>query len=460
MKKYIITLTTILILSSLGLSGFIFYQQYQFYQTHFKPETTLLGVQIGKLTVPEAEAKINRELQNKKLLFTKEMKGEVINSINKGDLVNVTKDDLTKVLKGNTVDVELTVKPDAEAKLTQMIEDINKSAVKSKNAQISKKDKSFIIEDEIFGTEINVPKIVEEVIAEVSRGTNNTDEIVLENYYVKPTVLKNDLTLKEEVDELNERIQHKLIIKIADNKEEVPVDVLLNSYTINNNQLSINKEPIKNYVKQLDDKYRTRNKVIPFKTSTGQVVNLENNIEYSWTILEDETTNKLADILVNEEFKTAPQTEAEVLVEGKGYGDKVQFGGNYVEVNLNNQEAYIYKNNEKVLSWPVITGLPNSKNRTSVGIHEILYKESPSILRGTNNDRSKYETKVNYWLPFTNWGEGIHDANWQPAFGGELYKTLGSHGCVNTDPAVMPKVFELVETKMPVVIWGNIYDGI
>ena len=41
-----------------------------------------------------------------------------------------------------------------------------------------------------------------------------------------------------------------------------------------------------------------------------------------------------------------------------------------------------------------------------------------------------YVTPVKYWMPF-NGGIGLHDAVWQSAFGGERYKTKGSHGCVN-----------------------------
>jgi lipoprotein-anchoring transpeptidase ErfK/SrfK len=33
-------------------------------------------------------------------------------------------------------------------------------------------------------------------------------------------------------------------------------------------------------------------------------------------------------------------------------------------------------------------------------------------------------------MPF-NGGIGLHDASWQPWFGGNRYRTNGSHGCIN-----------------------------
>ena len=35
----------------------------------------------------------------------------------------------------------------------------------------------------------------------------------------------------------------------------------------------------------------------------------------------------------------------------------------------------------------------------------------------------EYETPVEYWMRVTWTGIGFHDAKWQTAFGGEIYKT-------------------------------------
>jgi hypothetical protein len=60
-------------------------------------------------------------------------------------------------------------------------------------------------------------------------------------------------------------------------------------------------------------------------------------------------------------------------------------------------------------------------------------------------------------MPF-NGGIGLHDAVWQSAFGGERYKTKGSHGCVNLSMTAATNIYNLVEKGMPVVCYY--YDRI
>ena len=50
-------------------------------------------------------------------------------------------------------------------------------------------------------------------------------------------------------------------------------------------------------------------------------------------------------------------------------------------------------------------------------------------------------------------GIGFHDAKWQTAFGGELYKTRkGSHGCINMPPALAGQLYDMLQVGCPVVI--------
>ncbi len=102
--------------------------------------------------------------------------------------------------------------------------------------------------------------------------------------------------------------------------------------------------------------------------------------------------------------------------------------GTRVEVNLSAQQVYFVSNGEVVLTSPVVTGGPG--HRTPSGIYKISYKSSPATLRGTNADGSKYASAVTFWMPF-NGGIGFHDASWRSEFGGDIYYSSGSHGCVN-----------------------------
>jgi lipoprotein-anchoring transpeptidase ErfK/SrfK len=95
----------------------------------------------------------------------------------------------------------------------------------------------------------------------------------------------------------------------------------------------------------------------------------------------------------------------------------------------------------------VVTGNPNRGNATEVGIYMLNYKQYGSTLRGHN-----YEADVTYWMPF-NGNVGIHDASWRHSFGGNIYKSNGTHGCVNAPLYLAKKIFENIESGTPVICY-------
>jgi len=98
--------------------------------------------------------------------------------------------------------------------------------------------------------------------------------------------------------------------------------------------------------------------------------------------------------------------------------------GTYIDVNLSTQKMMYIHNGTVVLQSDVVTGKPSTP--TPAGEFSVLYKQSPTVLRGAD-----YAAPVSYWMPFTWAGHGLHDATWQPWFGGNRWTFAGSHGCVN-----------------------------
>ena len=98
---------------------------------------------------------------------------------------------------------------------------------------------------------------------------------------------------------------------------------------------------------------------------------------------------------------------------------------------------YYFKGNQTVLTAPVVTGMKD-KHDTPLGNYTLYKsdKETSRYLRGNNDDGTKYNAFVNYWMPF-NGGVGFHDATWRSSseFNKNQYKTDGSHGCVNMKKA-------------------------
>ncbi len=109
----------------------------------------------------------------------------------------------------------------------------------------------------------------------------------------------------------------------------------------------------------------------------------------------------------------------------------------YIDVDLTNQILTYYKNGMPAMTSDVVTGNASKHNDTPEGVYEIYMKQKGRTLRGPD-----YETFVNYWMPFTG-NYGLHDATWRGAFGGSIYKTAGSHGCVNLPKSAASTLYDL-----------------
>ena len=121
----------------------------------------------------------------------------------------------------------------------------------------------------------------------------------------------------------------------------------------------------------------------------------------------------------------------------------------YVEVCISQQRMWFYKDGVELVDTPVVTGDPNKGNATPAGgVWAIDAKINGQILRGQD-----YAQPVAYWLPF-NGNVGIHDAShFRSYFGGNIYLTNGSHGCINTPTDQAEIIFRNVDKGYPVVVY-------
>lgn len=123
---------------------------------------------------------------------------------------------------------------------------------------------------------------------------------------------------------------------------------------------------------------------------------------------------------------------------------------NRIVVSISKQKFYLYIKNKVVLQSSVVTGMPGDR-ATTIGHHHIISRKSPAILRGSYGG-SSWTTRVNYWLGFTYSGQGFHDSTWRGAYGGNIYRSDGSHGCVNTPLDAVRKLYEKAYVGMLVIV--------
>ena len=107
----------------------------------------------------------------------------------------------------------------------------------------------------------------------------------------------------------------------------------------------------------------------------------------------------------------------------------------------------MYVNGECIVDTPVVTGNVSAGHNTRKGVFCLTYKTRNATLRGPG-----YASFVYYWMPFDG-GIGLHDATWRGSFGGSIYKTNGSHGCVNMPLEAAKTVYNNLESNMPIIVW-------
>ncbi len=209
-------------------------------------------------------------------------------------------------------------------------------------------------------------------------------------------------------------------------------------------ELVVSASHIREWVEQLARQYDTVDTTRDFQTTEGRVVQVTYNT-YGTRLDVEKEVDFLTEELAYEREEPLIHRPA-YLQEGfcRGLDD---IGDTYIEVDMGQQHMYYYQDGECLISVDVVTGNARRRWNTPEGINYVYNKQKNRILRGEG-----YATPVKYWMPVVG-NVGIHDADWRRDFGGEIYLTDGSHGCINTPPDTMAQLYELVELGTPVVMF-------
>jgi lipoprotein-anchoring transpeptidase ErfK/SrfK len=119
----------------------------------------------------------------------------------------------------------------------------------------------------------------------------------------------------------------------------------------------------------------------------------------------------------------------------------------YIDVSISGQLVTYFEDGAIKFQSPCVTGLANGKRDTPTGTYSIKCKIPGKRLKGPT-----WDCWVNRWMRFTDSSIGFHDATWRSNFGGEIYKTNGSHGCVNLPKDKAYELYDLIEVGTVVIV--------
>ncbi|ERI91374.1 hypothetical protein HMPREF1982_03333 [Clostridiales bacterium oral taxon 876 str. F0540] len=316
------------------------------------------------------------------------------------------------------------------------------NSIEPKNPSLKYTDNAYVIVDEIKGNKINKEVLLKRVEEAVSK-MESTIDLESSDCYINPQYTSKSQKVTDVRDTLNNYVSSKITYAFGEHKQTLDRSTINKWLSVDANfNVNIDEKKVKAYVEALASNYNTAGKTRSFHTSSGNTINIGGG-DYGWKIDTAKETSNLIAAVKNGQTITK---EPEYVQKASSHGSS-DIGNTYVEIDMTKQHLWFYKNGSLVVEGDVVTGNTSRNNATPGGIYRLKYKQRNATLKGED-----YSTPVSFWMPF-NGNIGIHDATWRSVFGGDIYKTNGSHGCINSPYTVAQTIYDNITTGTPVVCY-------
>ena len=437
-----------------------------YYQAnHFNSQIKINGITVGGMTADQALKKLKATvLKNvvyvgeQQILDGKDTK-MVFTNKDLPDVKKLLKSQWTFFPSSKAKDYSLmpsnqdqyrnqTLKKQLEEKLLAM----NQSLKAPQDAVVRLEQGKIVVTSSISGEQYDVASLLKDFEKQ-----EYISEIRLNPAYIQP-IKEDSEFIKNQQKKLEEFLAQTVDYQVQDKVFTLKASELIKNASISKDlQIKFDDAgDIKNKIAEINNSQSTLNKDFTFTTHSGSVISVKGK-GYGWAIDIDKEIPRIMEAFGNGENSVSASNIYGQGWKGEGYGyDTIAnngIGDTYAEVSIAEQRIWIYKNGKLVVTTNVVTGNHSTGHDTSPGVWYILYKQTPSVLTGRENGKITYQVDVNYWAPFTNDGQGFHDASWRGNWASNAYLSAGSHGCVNTPPNIMKTVYDNLSAYEPVVIY-------
>lgn len=436
-----------------------------FFMSHYYINTEINGHDFSMKTAADVEKYMKDQVKNYSLTVL-EMEQAV--DIIEGDTIDLeykASDEAEAAIKDQNAflwptgifskkscQIELEVSYD-ESKLQQEIQNlqtVTREQIEPKSAYPKFDGNQFVIEPEEIGTAVDRDVLNEKINQYITEFKSELD-MENEGCYKRPVYTSNSKEVKAACDEMNKYLQASITYTMTEN---VVVDksVINGWVTVDDNmKVSFNENAVRDWLTAFGDKYDTVGATRTITTPTGKTVEVSGGT-YGWSIDEDTEFTALTNSIKNGEVVTKEPAYYQTAASHSAQ----DWGDTYAEVDISAQHMWYISGGSVVLETDVVTGEPIPEKETTLGVYDILEKSLNKTLVGEDNPvtgKPIYETPVSYWMRVTWSGIGFHDAIWQPAFGGTLYRDgLGSHGCINMPLDMAAALYNVISVGTPVIV--------
>ncbi len=410
-----------------------------YYQDHFKPNTTISGINCSYMSEEEVKDAIQAETDKYELqLQERNDEEETLHGTDFDlhvELGNTLSDLLEEqgafrwpasYFEGTSYDLERTMAWDEE-KFTDAIDRLNcmdeSQMIDPKDAEIvyDEENEKFVVQPAVYGTHIK-PAVFTDVVTDAVASLADYVNLEETGCYETPSVTEESPKMVSACEQMNIMLSADITYDMIDVENiHITKDQIRNWISIGSDlEPTYDEEAIRAFIADIAAQYNTRGEPHTLHTSWDTNVTVTAGTS-GWELdQEGEYEQLVADLMSGETVMREP-----VWAHSAVSHNTPDYGNTYVEVNLTQQHLYFYKGGTLIIDTDFVSGRMTTKRVTHEGIYYVYYKQSPAVLKGDD-----YETPVTYWMPFDG-GEGLHDATWRGSFGGDIYKYGGSHGCVN-----------------------------
>ena len=453
----LVSLIVVIALLAVYLVGFFSYQD------RILPNTRVNGIDVSGMTAAEAEQSVLSQANAKGITFVKKDGEEVPFSGDQfGSTVSLTSNTvLTNAAQSghgawftsyfHPTDLTVSVVNSySEEDLADLVKNYTWGTVAPTDAKIEKgDDDTYQIVPEEDGDMVDTDTLAAYTLEQMKDG-NNTISLTDADCYLQPEITSDDL--QDKLAEYNRFSDLTITYDFDDRQEVLEPDTISEWITVNeeDDSVDVDRDAVTNWVNENLVKYDTYGSdyMRTFHSTLQGTLEIPGGQYgiYGWLTDVEATVDKLIEYIQNGESVTVEPEYART-----GYCRATDdIGDSYAEVDITNQKVFVYKDGELVIESDCVTGMANDPSReTPPGVYKVWSMDRNRIL-GTIETYG-YAQPVDYWIYFTEIDIGFHDLL-RSAYGGEIYKTNGSHGCVNLPLDVAAEMYDTVEIGYPVIV--------
>lgn len=428
-----------------------------FSKDSFQYKTYINGVECSFLNLDSATNKLEQNMDNSeiKLLFADDKQYTCLGAYFEIKVEN--EDELKKIIYSQNGEEEKEYNIENlyslnEEKVKEYLSSLSvfheNNVRKPENAYLELNDNNqLVIKPEQYGNELSLDTAYKYMIKALKAGQTVIDFKEITN--VTPKILSTNEKLNSEKDYINSILSSTIEYNLYDGSKYVLDANVMKEWIYRDEEGYYNIDidgNLPKFVEELNEKASYSLTSTEFNaTGKGKI-----KIPFGRKTYADLDTDK----------------EIERIKEQLGKNEKITFDpiynplpdylniDTYVEIDLTRQKVWMYVDGKCIVDTKCVTGSVSGGYATPAGIYYLTYKTTDTYLEGYNSDGSKYSSHVNFWMPF-NGGIGLHDALWRSSFGGNIYMTNGSHGCVNLPFAAARTMYNNINSSIPIILYAS-----